>query len=193
MTRKRLDMFVFLSAASLLGVLFGTLIYCYAGDATREMLTNIREDFLESRLGCDFGTMLIKSFGTGLLFMLAVYLLGLCALGQPFTVLVLIYRAVGIGAAAASIFSVYGKEGIRVFSFLLLPEGAAGLMILILLCRESITMSGIVFKTLTADTGGRHLPDITKLYSVKALILLSCMGAAALLQSLLVTAYRALA
>lgn len=185
----RLDMLVFLMGAALFGVLFGTLIYCYVSEDTLKTLSVIRDDFLAARLGDDFGRALIKSFGASFVFLLAVFLLGLCALGQPFTVLVLLYRAVGIGAAAASVFSAYGKEGIRVFSFLLLPEGAAGLMILSLAARESLAMSGIVFKTLISDTSERCMADISKLYCVKMLILLACAGAAALLQSLLTIAY----
>ena len=189
-SNARLDMFVFLMAAALLGVLFGTLVCCYASDDTQRSLGLINDDFLSSRLSSGLGPMILKSFGTGALFMAAVFLLGLCALGQPFTVLVLVCRAVGIGAAAASVFSAYGKEGLKVFSFLLLPESAAGLMILILAARESISMSGIVFKTLTGSTTDRQLCDITKLYSVKMLVLLSCTGAAALLQSVITIIYR---
>ncbi|MBO6140548.1 MAG: hypothetical protein J6O40_02035 [Ruminococcus sp.] len=189
---KRLDLFIFLMIAALMGVLFGTLIYCYVSGDMLSSFLMIRDSLIEERLSLDFGAALIKSFMTGLLFMAVIYLLGLCALGQPFTVLVLFYKAVGIGAAAASVFSSYGKDGIVMFAFLLLPEGAAALLILILAARESITMSGIVFKTLLSDSNDRHLADITKLYSVKLLILLSITGAASLLQSVMSCVYKIL-
>ena len=189
---NRLGLFIFLMSAALLGVLFGTLIYCYMSEDRLSTLVMIREGFIESRLSDSFGARLLQSFCTGVLFLLAVYLLGLCALGQPFTVLVLVYKAVGLGTAAASVFSAYGAEGIKVFCFLLMPEGAVGLMILILAARESISMSGIVFKTLLSDTADRRMADITKLYSAKMLVLLACTGAAALLQSLLTITYSVL-
>lgn len=188
----RLSLFVFLLGAALMGVLFGTLIFCYANDNTLSSLISIREGFIDSRLTDDFGGQLLRSFGTGALFMLAVFLLGLCALGQPFTVLVVIYRAVGIGAAAASVFSAYGKQGLRETAFLLMPEGAAGLLILILAARESVSMSGIVFRTLLSDNNSRHMADITRLYSVKMLVLLACTGMAALFQSVMTIIYKML-
>ena len=187
---KRLDLFVFLMLAALLGVLFGTLIYCYVSGDMLSSIVMMREGFIEERLSLDFGSALLKSFFTGLLFMATVYLLGLCALGQPFTVTVLVYKAVGIGAAAASVFSAYGRDGITLFAFLLLPEGAAGLLLVILAARESITMSGIVFKMLISDNNDRHMADITKLYSVKLLILLAGTGAASLIQTWLTYLYK---
>ena len=189
---KRLNLFVFLMFSALLGVLFGTLIYCYVSGDLLSSLSVMREGFLKTRLDADFGQLLLKSFGTGLLFLVCIYLLGLCAAGQPFTVLVLVYRAVGIGAAAASVFSAYGKGGITLFAFLLLPEGAASLLILVLAARESVSMSGIVFRMLLGSFDDRHMPDITKLYSVKMLVLLAGTGAAALLQSLLIITYKAI-
>ena len=117
---KRLVLFVFLMAAALLGVLFGTLIYCYLSEESLSSIVMMRESFIESRLSLDFGEALLKSFTTGLIFIAAIYILGLCALGQPFTVMILVYRAVGVGAAAASVFSAYGREGITLFAFLLL-------------------------------------------------------------------------
>ena len=86
---KRLDLFVFLMLAALLGVLFGTLIYCYVSGDMLSSIVMMREGFIEERLSLDFGSALLKSFFTGLLFMATVYLLGLCALGLRLLLLAL--------------------------------------------------------------------------------------------------------
>lgn len=181
---KRLRLFVFLCAAALAGVLFGTLIYCNLSSDRLAALDLSRDTFIEQRLDMGTASLLSKLFFTNALFLLTVYILGSCAAGAPFSVLVLVYRATGFGTACACILQQSGSGGLIRLGMLIFPDAAVSLLVLILAVRESVTMSGIVLRSLISAGPAKDLREITKLYSVKLLILLSVSGIGALFTSL---------
>ncbi|MBR1663712.1 MAG: stage II sporulation protein M [Ruminococcus sp.] len=186
---KRLIMFISLCLLTLLGVLFGTLLFIYADEDRTQALLALGDSFISDRLSLDPGALLLKVFGVGALFMITAFILGLCAVGQPFCIIVLIYRAVGFGSAMAQVYGASGKEGFREFIFLYFPEGAAALLILILAARESLSMSGIILRRLISDRGYENTKEITKLYSVKFMILLAIYGVCSLVQCIMALIY----
>ncbi|MBR1751686.1 MAG: stage II sporulation protein M [Ruminococcus sp.] len=186
---KRLWAFIALCTAALLGVLFGTLLFIYADEEKYSSMLALGDSFVSDRLTLDFGTALFKIFGVSALYMLTVYILGLCAVGQPFCLLVLVYRAVGFGCAMAQVFGSAGKEGFKEFIFLYFPEGAAALLILVLSARESLSMSGIILRRLLSDKSYDNTKEITKLYTVKFMILLSMCGICSLIQCVMTLVY----
>lgn len=176
-------LYVFLCLMALMGVLFGTLIYCYLSGRQLEALSLSRDSFISSKEN-DLGRQLMGVFFTNALFMLVQYLLGLCAAGAPFAVCVLIYRAIGFGTALACIVP---DGGALKLTMLILPDAFISLLVLIIASKEAIAMSGTVLKTLLSQTADRGLIEVTKLYSVKFMVLLAAAGIGSLISS--VSAY----
>ena len=71
---------------------------------------------------------------------------GLCAVGQPFGIVLLIYRGIGIGAAAAAAYLSMGAGAFVTVIFVLMPKAAAFAFLAALAVRETVSYSATLFR-----------------------------------------------
>lgn len=106
------------------------------------------------------------------LFILAAFLFGTAAVGQPFGVLLLIYRGFGIGLSVALM---YIRMGISAFPVLVLsvfPKAVAVSVVSVLAVRELMRSSNAVFRYLVNE--GEHYGEYRgiRIYCIRFAVLL---------------------
>ncbi len=102
----------------------------------------------------------------------AFFALGFCSCGQPLCMLLLAYRGVGIGAAAAQLYMLMGVRAFPAILVLVLPKAVMLSFVTVLAAREALKLSGVQFTLVFRDV----LPEekmrrTVKLYCVKFIVL----------------------
>lgn len=105
-------------------------------------------------------------------YLLAAFLLGTSAAGQPFGVLMLAYRGFGIGMSAALMYIRMGIAAFPSAALLLFPKAAAVSVVSVLAVRELIRSSNAVFRYLVHE--GEHYGEYRgiKLYCIRFAVLM---------------------
>ncbi len=172
-----------LAGMVLLGVLIGALLYVFVrgtGDEeTFARLALVNENFLNTRREASFLRILFGSFFSSTLYLGGIFLLGFWAISQPFTLLVLVFRGLGLGAVLAQIYAAHGRGAILITLVLILPYTLLSVTALVLGARESIRMSNIYCAVSLSSRCPERMVDTVKLYLVKFLVLEAMIAAAA--------------
>ena len=85
---------------------------------------------------------------SALMCLAAAFMSGLCAVGQPLGAALLVYRGMGIGAAAAIEYTLHGVSAVPAVLLLILPRAAAELAVLMLAVRELMRSSCSLMRSL---------------------------------------------
>lgn len=168
----------------LAGVMFGTISYCLMGENSIGRLSGYQDNFLEARRLDDFGKILLGSFGTMTAFLLALLLCGFSALGQPFTLCVLILRGMGLGTVLAELYKSLGKRGLLIAAAFVLPSAIVSSVVCALGAMSSVKMSNRFLSVAFSDkqTDGMK-PEISG-YLTKFFLLEAVLAAAAAVECL---------
>lgn len=114
----------------------------------------------------------IGCFAFSAMFTAAAFLGGTCALGQPFAVLLLVYRGAGIGASASFIYELEGRGAITDILLLVLPKAVCVTFVTVLTVREMLRASNYTLSCWLPDVmHDRKAVDI-KLYGIKFVVIL---------------------
>lgn len=124
------------------GMLIGTFIAKYTSLSS---YVTINHFFLLPQDSLKASRLIIGTFLTSLCFITSAFFFGLCAIGQPFELLLLLYRGIGIGVSAASFYITYGKAGIAPVLITILPKATAFSIVTAVAAREGIRLSCSVF------------------------------------------------
>ena len=170
-----------LAVVFLAGVGYGAILSGMLDRDTAAALEQITRGFLSGRAESGFWEVFLRALGTSLLLGCAVFLSGFSAVGQPFAVFILLFRAVGLGMSMGYFYTVLSGEGILLALFLLLPAGALSGYALLLGCREALRLSGRFFGAMTKGTA--LSPKTFRIYAVKFLIIALMLVLAALLDA----------
>jgi len=81
-------------------------------------------------------------FGTDVLFLLAAFLLGLCAAGLPLLLMLPVLRGLGMGVLSGWLYLSQGFAGIGYSVLILYPSAVISALIMLSCCKESMLMSG---------------------------------------------------
>lgn len=108
---------------------------------------------------------------SALLFLMAVFLSGTSALGQPSSLILLFYRGFGTGVSAAMLYSEMGLKAFTAVVLLLLPKALCMLITAIIAVREALRSScGLACCMTGADSYGNHSGSL-RLYAVRFIVL----------------------
>ncbi|MGN0594761.1 MAG: hypothetical protein ACI4I6_06345 [Hominimerdicola sp.] len=171
--------FAFLMGTVLMGILLGTVSYCYMSGEFLEKLSLSQTSFIEGREQLSYGAILVKSFSTTTGFMSAVFLLGFCPIGQPLEFAVLLIRGMGLGVTLAQLYSTFGKQGIVYGLALVVPGAVFSSIAMVVGVRESIGLSNIYMRVSLSDRQVDGLLDSIKLYGTKFLVLEAVLAVSA--------------
>ncbi len=171
--------YAFLCGAVLIGALLGTVSYCVSGESFIESLGSFQKSFIERRSGMEVSRVLVSSLASSSLLLAAEFLLGMCAVGQPFELAVPVFRGMGLGLTLAQLYAAYGS-GKMLFSMgLILPSGIITALVLIAGARESLALSCVYFKLTLSDRQEKGLAESFKLYAAKFMVLEAALALAA--------------
>ena len=170
--------FAFLCAAALIGVLLGTLCFCMgAGQADR--LIFFGDNGLKVRAGMDHGRIMAGSLLGSTVFLLGLAAAGLCAVGQPFELALLVLRCMGLGYTMAEIYSSVDRSDVIYAAGLLLPGAVISTLGLIAAAREAVCLSNIYLRLTLSDRQEQGLAEAAKLYFTKLLVIEALLALAA--------------
>lgn len=163
--------FTFVCTAVLTGVLIGTLCYCTAGEGFAESMLPVGRDFIRSRLAMDHGQILLRSFLGTSAYMSVLFMLGLCAVGQPFEIAVAVFRGMGIGLTMSQLYAVYGRQGVPYSAGLMIPGAIVSSLAIISGVKEAFTLSGIYLRHTLSAEREMGMFEAAKLYCAKFFVL----------------------
>ncbi len=118
-----------------------------------------------------FGYM-YRSFGTAVFFLLAAFLSGFSAVGQPFGVLLMISRGFGIGASGALMYTIHGGKALAGMLVFVLPKAVLSLLICGLGIREVLRASSYTLSGWLSEGFREYGKMDIRLYCVKFLVLI---------------------
>ena len=118
----RNEIFFLLAVLFLVGVLLGACLIRANGDSWRGFIRQLVAGFSGGRGEQTIAETFLQSLAGSAVFLLAIFLCGFCAVGQPLICLALLFRGMGYGLTAGGIYSVYGISGMGYVALLLLPN-----------------------------------------------------------------------
>ncbi len=127
------------------GVAIGTLLYCFLGDSSLP-LGSVSERLINSRLDGDFSASMINSFCGPFLLLLTCFFLGFSAVSHPIELIVPVFHGFGTGTALAGVYDLWGTKGILLSAVLIVPGAVISAFAVIVAVRESLAMSGYVYR-----------------------------------------------
>jgi len=127
------------------------------------------------------------AFGTDFLFMLAAFLLGLCAAGLPFLLLLPVLRGLGLGVVSGWLYRACGVAGMGYSLLVLYPAAIVSVLLMLSYCKESMVMSGDMLLMLTGKQP--RAESSLRLYTARYLLLLLLSVFAAVLDALCFSAF----
>lgn len=168
--KPRSLLFSVLIALFFIGVAYGAVLVGGASQETADSLQRITDQFLLQKAGDSFLTAMFSALASGGIFVLLLFLCGFSAVGQPFSLFLVLFRGIGLGTAMGHFYLNLGLKGILMSLALIVPTGIISSYAILLAGRESVKLSNRFFKVMTCDDfsmpGG-----VLKTYSVKFFIL----------------------
>ena len=155
------------------GVLVGALAFSFIKTSTLSDLNLIENDYLSMRQKGGYISILYSSLLNSSTLIVVLFLLGFCAIAQPVSILVPVYKGLGFGATIAQIYSENGINGFFTAFILILPCALVSSYALFIGVRESLRMSNRFFSQafLNRRSESDSINDYVKLYAVKFLVL----------------------
>jgi len=157
-----LILFATVTAGILIGAIYGT------GHSVTSPF--IHQYFLPECSGSTIYEVFRNTFLSLGIFTATAFLMGLSALGQPFGLLMLLYRGFGIGVSVSSAYLSKGVHGIPTVLILILPECIAVTFISVLAVRELMRLSKSMFMFMISDAS--HTEKTFRLYCLEFLVLI---------------------
>ncbi len=142
---KRDWIFYLLGALFLLGVGIGALLVSRCQPQTLELLKGVLGGYVELRQSRPFGSIVISTFSSLFLFLLILFLLGFCSISQPAILLVPLFKGLGYGFAAGTLYGESGASAILQIAILMLPSILPGTLLLMLASRSALLFSTRLF------------------------------------------------
>lgn len=171
--------FAFLCGTAVLGVILGTMCFCLDGKGFTGSAVRYLSAAADEHDTLDYGRLLAKSLWGNTVFLLGIGILGLCPVGQPFELALLILRGMVLGYSMAQVYSVTGKDAVVYSIGLMLPGAVTGMFGLIAAQREALCLSGIYLRLTLSDKPVQGLSDTVKLYGAKLLAAQALLALAA--------------
>lgn len=179
---RRICLF-FLSMAAVLGIIIGAITAVSAPDSANVLL---HQYFSPIHSGNTLFEVFRNTSVTSILFLSAVFVLGLSAIGQPFGIALLVYRGVGIGFSVALMYLQNGVGALPAVSLLVVPKAVTVIFLSALAVREMLKLSGslfgFIFREQASDCKNNR---IFRLYCIKFAVIAVIMLIVSVLDSAL--------
>lgn len=150
-----------------LGMLYGALLVGLGQAQTQEQLSFLTEQFINKRADQSIVYTFISSFNSSVILLSCLFLLGLCAVGQPIALFLPMFHGLGLGVSMAYLYSSQGLKGILFSIALILPSAIPSTISLVLGARESVRFSNSVFRSLFPEKYETPKKSGMKLYLLR--------------------------
>ncbi|MBR6102699.1 MAG: hypothetical protein IKP95_09735 [Ruminococcus sp.] len=171
--------FAFMIGAILIGVLLGTVSFCFLSNDLSDMLLRAGERHIDFRRSSDMGHILLDSFFVSSLFITAVFILGFFALGQLPALLILVYRGMGLGMVLSQVYTSYPAGSAAAAALILIPAAVVSCTALCMAAKESVRFSSRLLTIVLCSDPCSGIVSMTKVYGTKYLMFEAAAAASA--------------
>lgn len=127
----RNEIFLLLTALFFIGILLGSCLIRSNGSSWQIFIEQIVSGFSSARGTQAFLSSFLQSLTGGIAFLLAIFLCGFCAVGQPLICLIILFRGMGYGLTAGGVYRICGVGGMGYVALALLPNCVLTALILL--------------------------------------------------------------
>lgn len=162
------------------GVVAGTVMVCAADDLNAISKSIFTQNLLKTNELKTIIEIYLNAFIPLAVTLILQYICGFSALGQPLTIIGIIYRGISTGITASIFYLLLGLKGFLAILVMLFPFASVSTVILVLGARESIKFSNLFMNfALNKHIEEEKHPGI-KLFTIKFIVLmvLSLLAAA---------------
>lgn len=163
----------------LVGVLLGSLFYSSMDSNVLGSIGRTGSGFVSLRQHPDFPQILLRTLSSSTLFLLVIFLSGLCAVGQLFAACALAVRGLGMGVVFSQLYSGFGVKGMLYSAVLVLPNALICSVALVLGAREAICLSNRYAVFSLSDRQQDGLKETLRRYCAKFLVLEAVLAVSA--------------
>jgi stage II sporulation protein M len=126
----------------LIGIVIGSLIAKNGGVQNQSSFSFFMQNaFSASTASKGFMSLLMSAFFSSSILICCAFFLGLCAVGSPAIVLILIFKGAGIGLSIGYLYMQYGLKGVAISALCILPQAVLSSVAIIIACREGLRFS----------------------------------------------------
>ncbi|MBR1824259.1 MAG: hypothetical protein IJ779_08520 [Ruminococcus sp.] len=137
-TIKRETGFILLAVSAAVGIAFGA-VWAAKGQLTESPW--LHQYFIPTVRGESLFVSFLHTALSALIFLLAVFLVGTSAAGQPTALALMAYRGFGAGFSAAVVYDTLGLKAVPAVLVHILPKAAGMLIIAVFAVREALRCS----------------------------------------------------
>lgn len=163
----------------LFGFLLGSILYGYMDRGMIQDLSNTQSGYVLIRQEMDFSQILFRTLSSSSLFLLVLFISGVCAVGHPFIFGTLVLRGLGLGVVMSQMYSRFGIKGMIYGTVLVLPNGLVCTLVLVLGAREAICLSNQYASFTLTDRQMCGLKETIRIYCAKFLVLEAVLAVSA--------------
>lgn len=181
---KKINFIKIIFILFLLGMIYGALLMGLSDEQTLNALSFLTEQFVNKRAEQSIIITFFSSFSSSILLLLALFLVGFCAIGQPFALFIPVFHGLGLGMSMAYMYATQGLQGVLFSILLILPQAAISTFAIILGTRESVRFSNMFFHYFMPDKYESPQTGALKLYLTKFAVLTGFIALSALVDSI---------
>ena len=182
---KRNKLSLFLLLLFFLGMVYGAIVVSAGSTELIDTLSFMTSGFIEKRAEQSLLTTFLGSVSSNGMLLIVLFFLGFGAIFQPAEGFIPIFRGLGLGLSMGYLYSYYGLKGVGFCCLLILPHAFISTLTLILAARESIKLSNLFFGCIRRRPEEAIGAKAIKLYTMKYLIFLVFVLAAAIVDCLM--------
>ena len=182
--------FVLLTCLFIIGFLTGVLTVRTYNGAFPKYISNLFNNYFESRSRQSFFTTCLNSFSSDILLFLGAFASGLCIIGVPAVLFVLVFKGLGLGLVTGYLFSCFGFQGMAYSALLIIPVNLISCIALIFVSVGAFRFSSKLFALVRKN--GTRMSDFQsefKLYCLSFGVLIIILLLSAILDAALSKAF----
>jgi len=161
---KKNNVLLVLGALFMAGVILGAMLLNGAGDETIGLLERVLGGFIARRQQGGLSENFFSAFGSSMLFVAVLFVIGFCAVAQPVIVAAPLIRGLGFGFTAAALYARYGTAAAGFVGVLILPGMLITTVAILLCCKQALRLSGAFFFAMRPRAAGADQPFSLRVY-----------------------------
>lgn len=191
-TGNRNYIFIAIMILFIVGMVYGTLLIKSQPVNLLKQLNIITKEYASSQRKESILSLMVNSFCSSFVFLLLPYLFGYSPIGQAGTLLVPLFKGLGLGATLGHLYLTFGLKGIGYSALIIVPQTVIALFAIMIACRESIKLSNLFFINILPDREKMVTTQTIKMYNIKYGILMFFILISAIVDAVFVVLFSGL-
>lgn len=156
-----------LLVAFLIALLYGSVLMSQADQVLQDKLSFLTQEYISNRGEQSILSTFLSSFSTNGLYLGVAFLLGFFALGQPFSVFIMLFRGFGLGLAMGNIYTHHQAGGVLYCMVFIVPAAVLFTFVMISALKDSIQFSNLFLASIFPKLGAVASGETLKIYCLK--------------------------